>query len=71
MKTFQNAAAAQCLASSTQTAATDRKEKELDHLLAPASLSFPWHHPPEAGGWPQGHFNGSLVTDWMRWNALT
>lgn len=34
-----------------------------------------WHQPdylsPEARGWPQGHFNHSLVTDWLHWNALT
>lgn len=71
MKGFQNAAATQSLASTAESAVTDRKEKGLDHPLASACLSFPCHHPPEAGGWSQGHFNCSPVTVWMHWNALT
>lgn len=39
------------------------KEKGLNHQLASAYLSFLWQQPPEAGIWPQGHFNCSPVTD--------
>lgn len=62
MKSFQSAAATQVLASTAQSAVTDHKEKGMDHLLASACLFFPWHHPPEAEGCPQGHFNHSPVT---------
>lgn len=41
MKRFQYAAATQSLASTAESAVTDRKEKGLDHPLAPACLSFP------------------------------